>query len=145
MGQQYFSAQMERWRVFDTTLREAYDTYLGTIEKLRVSEDKLEASRSEDRDEEDRKRLAQEAETLKYEWEYEAGTATLKIGIFGDSGLVESFAGHWRNSYETEACSDNWQTDLAIFKNMREQVVPNEPKVSDADLAELTLRCRPPR
>jgi hypothetical protein len=143
--QQYLSAKLERQKSFDSWRREAYVSYLSGMEKLRISQDQEEAAREFKANTPEQRRLKAKAEQLRDEWEYEASTGARKIGIFGNTTVVEAIAKHWRETSEDRRCGRGWKTDLAIFRAMREQAVPNERRVSDDDLAQVTMQCTPPK
>ena len=143
--QQYLSSQLEHQKAFDSWRREAYISYLSAMEKLRISHDHEEAASKVKKNTMERRRLKAKAEKLRDEWEYEATTGARKIGIFGNTMVVAAIAKHWRETSEDRPCGKGWKTDLAIFRAMREQAVPNESRVSDDDLAQVTMLCSPPK
>ena len=142
--QQYLNINLERMRRFDTWRRDAYVRYLEALEKNRLAESKIFASAAPNLTDASREELRGHAARLKDEWEYEQGTATLVLAIFGESEVVHELAEHWRRTENGRRCEgDGWKTNLNFYKKLREKAMVGEPNLSDSDLAELTIRCTP--
>lgn len=142
--QQYLNINLARMKVFDDWRRDAYVRYLDALEKNRLAQSKMAASDAPNLTEARREELRGQAARLNDEWEYEQGTASLTLAVFGESEVVQALAEHWRRTENGRRCEgDGWKTNLNFYKKLREKAMRGEPNVSDSDLAELTIRCTP--
>jgi hypothetical protein len=124
------------------TRQEIYAEYLNTLDVERLMYTKEVDSKDLTRGYKARQKLKAEAQRLPDKWELEKGMATNKLAVFGESAVVRALAEHWRQTQPT-TCGNDWKENLAFFRVMREHAMPEEPRLSDEDLAELVLRCTP--
>jgi hypothetical protein len=138
--QQSLAARMEETKVFDENRRSAYLEFLNTMEGYRLSEGKRGAATAAQAPDQ-RKRLLAEAEQLREKWEEQAGIAARRVGIFGGSAVIVAVANHWRAGSVAPCGAKPVNTDLQLFRAMREDAMPGQPRLSDADLIMITMRC----
>jgi hypothetical protein len=143
--QQYWTVQLEHQKSFDSWRREAYVSYLSGIEKYRLSQEEEEAANKLKVGTPEQKRRKAKVEQLRHEWKYDATTAARKIAVFGNSAVIEAIARHWSEQSQDRRCADDWKTELALFRAMREQAVPKQPRVTDDDLALVAMGCIIPK
>lgn len=142
--QQYLNTELARTQRFDEWRRDAYVRYLNAMQKYDLAEAKIAASSAPDTTEKRRQELRTQAAQLTDQWEYEQGTATYTLAVFGESEVVHALAEHWRRSEPRVPCKgDTWKTNLTFFKTLRAKAMRGEPNLSDSDLAELVIRCVP--
>jgi len=115
------------------TRQEIYVAYLTSLETERILGERTGGKGREEL-------TSAEEQQLWDKCRQEKGAATARLAIFGETAVIEALAEHWRKA-DPRPCGEGWKTNLAFHRSMRESAMPAEKRVSDADLAELALRC----
>ena len=87
-----------------------------------------------------------EAEQLYRQFKLEGPQNLARIGVYGDTKVVESVA-EWLRVFETtKPCppAQGWKQDIAVYQSMRASLMKNEKTVSDAELSVVIFGCSEP-
>ncbi len=135
--------------------REAYVGFLSSLDDARMAgqlrdragEERARAPKltGKQRTDLEKKAADDEATANKLELDFErnGGAALRRIGIYGDKSVVQKIAAWSRESTTLPVCGQHWKADLAMWAAMREAALGAGQSVSERDLGELTLSCKP--
>ena len=128
--QHYFALGRDRAKAIEEQRSQAFVDFLNALDKarmattLRSSGDKVKA------------------QELQTEFEVKGGGALRRIGIFAEKEVVEAVA-TWSRTVSLPECGPQWMKDLKVWETMRQSLLGSAQRVSERDLGELTLFCRP--
>jgi hypothetical protein len=155
LAPQALTSLRETRTAFLAQQREAYVGYLNSLDDARMAVQmkdraKEESSRAATLPSNERRVLEKKAaedeataNKLNLDFERNGGAALRRIGIYGEKSIVEKIAEWSRRSTTLGVCGQYWKKDLAIWAAMREVALGAGQTVSERDLGELTLYCRP--
>jgi hypothetical protein len=129
------SSSADREKALAEQRKEAYVGYISALDKPRVAEMRLPCDPEKDK-------LCQ----LRVDFELQAGASLRRIGLYGDTSVVQATAMYLRKVGRPGAgpCgADTWKLDLAMYVEMRQSVLGTQD-ASESDLAELLLPCKIP-
>ena len=129
----FFGLQAKRQELLQEARRNAYVDWLS-VRTLSREVDQLESERRK-----------AEADALLKKYDREGRAAMGKIATYGGSGVVRSAAKWYRTDATTIPCDDSsprkLKAEIDLHQAMRSDLLPQEERVSDADMALLLLQC----